>query len=146
MYSGMLHAHSGLRWIALLLLVIAVVNALMKWLGKKPYEKSDKSINAMTMGFIHLQALTGAILYFISPKVMFAGEAMKDSVLRFYTVEHISLMLIAIILVTIGHARAKRMTDSTKKFKNIFWFYDIALVLILVAIPWPFRGLGAGWF
>jgi membrane protein DedA with SNARE-associated domain len=71
---------------------------------------------------------------------------MKDTVLRFYLVEHIALMLVAIILITVGYVKAKKKSDPVKKNRTILIYYAIGLILILVSIPWPFRGLGAGWF
>ena len=72
---------------------------------------------------------------------------MKDALYRFFTVEHSLMMTIAMVLITIGHAKSKKKENDTAKFKTIAVFYTIALVLILAAIPWPFRtALGAGWF
>ncbi len=71
---------------------------------------------------------------------------MKDSVMRFFAVEHILMMLIALVLITMGHVKAKKSTESSAKFKHIIVFFGIALILILAAIPWPFRDLGAAWF
>ena len=71
---------------------------------------------------------------------------MKVELLRFYGMEHILVMIIAIVLVTIGHGKAKRALDVTKKHKTIILYYSIGLLLILASIPWPFRKLGAGWF
>ena len=71
---------------------------------------------------------------------------MKDSLLRFFLVEHIGLMLIAVLLVTIGYIKSDREENILKKHKKLLVYYSIALLVILAAIPWPFRGLGAGWF
>jgi len=71
---------------------------------------------------------------------------MKDSTLRFYAVEHISVMVIAIILVTIGYRIAKSSKTEYTKYKRIFWYFFIALVLMLSRIPWPGMIEGAGWF
>jgi membrane protein DedA with SNARE-associated domain len=99
------------------------------------------------IGRTHIQLLGGLILYFISPYVKFEGGVMKDAVARFYTVEHISMMLIAVALITIGYSKAKRAANSAAKGKTTFWFYLIGLLVILAAIPWPFRsGLGGGWY
>jgi membrane protein DedA with SNARE-associated domain len=95
---------------------------------------------------MHLQLVIGFVLYFISPKVIFSASSMKDSVLRFFLVEHISLMIIAVVLITIGYVKSNRAADEMKKHKKLIIYYTIALVLILASIPWPFRGLGAGWF
>jgi membrane protein DedA with SNARE-associated domain len=78
--------------------------------------------------------------------VVFSAASMKDSVLRFFLVEHISLMIIAIILITVGYVKSDRAADEFRKHKLLIIYYSIALILILISIPWPFRGLGAGWF
>lgn len=146
MYNGLLHAHSGLRWVVLILLVLAVIKALSGWLGKKGYSNGDRKLALFTMIFTHIQLLLGLGLYFISPKVAFSGDVMGNTLLRFYTVEHLVMMLIAIILITVGHKKSKTPNRDIEKHKNIAIYYGIALVLILAAIPWPFRELGAGWF
>lgn len=146
MYSILTHAHSGLRWLVLLFLVLAIVNAARKMgNAQASFGATDKRLSLFALIFTHIQLILGLILYFISPKVQFSAETMSDSILRFYTVEHLSLMLIAIVLITVGYSKAKRQ-EGGKKFKTTFWYYLIGLVLILVSIPWPFRGLGAGWF
>ncbi len=145
MYDILRHAHSGLRWLVLIALLFAIVNAFSKK-GKSAFSSGDKKSALIALIFTHLQFVIGLILYFVSPKVVFDGAAMKDSVLRFYLVEHISLMLIAVVLITIGYSKAKRLTDDSKKFAKIGWFYLIGLILILISIPWPFRNLGGSWF
>lgn len=71
---------------------------------------------------------------------------LSDKLYRFYSVEHTTGMLIAIILITIGYSRSKRATDAITKQRLIGIFYGIGLLLILASIPWPFRIVGAGWF
>jgi membrane protein DedA with SNARE-associated domain len=79
--------------------------------------------------------------------VQFIEGWMKSPLLRFYGMEHLAGMLIAIVLVTIGHSKSKKATESSDKFKAIKFWYVLALILILAFIPWPFRTvLGAGWF
>jgi membrane protein DedA with SNARE-associated domain len=79
-------------------------------------------------------------------KVVFSATSMKDSLTRFFLVEHLALMIIAIVLITIGYIKSDREDDMMKKQKLLLIYYTIALILILVAIPWTFRALGAGWF
>ena len=143
MLQGLLHAHSGIRWIVLLLIIINVINALGGLSGNKVFTDRDKKLSLFALIFTHLQALLGIALYFLDKsKVQFNENTMSNDMIRFYTVEHTLMMLIAVILVTIGNRSAK-----AGKVKQVFWFYFIALVLILAAIPWPFReNLGAGWF
>ena len=143
MNSILAHTHSGLRWVVLGLLVYAILNALRK---KSTYEKSDRLLNMFTMVSLHIQLVIGLVLYFTSSKVSFVEGWMKVKLLRFYGMEHILVMIIAIVLVTIGHGKAKRALDVTKKHKTIILYYSIGLLLILASIPWPFLNLGAGWF
>lgn len=147
MYNGLNAAHSGLRWIVLLLLILAIGIAFRKVRSGSAFGDNDRRIALFALIATHLQLITGLILYFISPKVQFVSGVMKDAVLRFYTVEHISLMLIAIALITIGYTKAKRRETADRKFRAIASYYGIGLLLILISIPWPFReNLGAGWF
>ena len=142
MLQGLLHAHSGLRWIVLLLIIINVINALGFLSSNKVFTERDKKLSLFALIFTHLQALLGIILYFLDrSKVQFKEKTMSTDMIRFYTVEHTLMMLIAVILVTIGNRNAKAGNG-----KRVFWYYFIALLLILAAIPWPFRDLGAGWF
>ncbi|MDX1685498.1 MAG: cytochrome B [Saprospiraceae bacterium] len=146
MYNILQHTHSGFRWIVLILLVLSVVEIFIKWRRGKEYVKLDKLRSLGTMVAMHIQLLLGLILYFISPNVQFSGASMKDSMLRFFLVEHPLLMILAIVVVTIGYVRHKSHEASAKKFKTIFWYYLIALILVLIGIPWPFQDYGAGWY
>lgn len=150
MYIGLLHLHSALRYVVLVLLIIAVIKAWMNWQGKKEFEPGDKKIYLFTLIAAHIQLLVGLILYFVSPIVdqVFVdfGAAMKDAMLRFWGVEHFSMMLIAIILITIGYSSSKRTVDAIAKHKKIAIFYLIGLALILFAIPWPFSNVPRPWF
>lgn len=140
----LIKSHSGLRWIVLVLLVAAIVNAAMK---KKSgtYSAGDKKLNLFAMMFLHIQLLIGFALYFTSPKVDF--EYMFENPMnRFYGLEHVFGMLLAIILATVGYSKSKRADDNNKKHRTIFIAYFFALILIVASIPWPFRNLGGGWF
>ena len=145
MYTGLLHAHSGLRWVALILLIYSIINAFQKK-NSGAFTNKDRKLSVFTLMSIHIQFVIGLILYFISPKVSFASGFMKDTILRFYAMEHILMMLIAVVLITVGHVKAKKASEDAKKFKLISTFFLIALLLIIAAIPWPFRNLGGAWF
>jgi len=129
----------------LIFLIVAIANAFSK---KKSgtWTPKDRKLSAMTMGMVHLQFVIGLVLYFISPKVSFTEGFMQNSVLRFYAVEHITMMIIAIALISIGHSKAKKATIDSKKFGAIATFYLIGLIIMLASIPWPFRNLGGAWF
>ncbi len=142
MYPILLHVHSVMRWIVLILIIINVINALGGLNGKKVFSARDKRLSLFALIATHLQAVLGLIMYWMSPKVQFSSDTMSNSMLRFFTMEHTLMMLIAIVLVTIGNRMAK-----TGRVKQVFWYYFISLLIILAAIPWPFReALGSGWF
>lgn len=145
MNSILTHAHSGLRWVAIILLLLAIVNAFTA----KTFEKKHKMINLFTMITLHTQLLLGLILLKISGKVSFMEGWMKEEpgIFRFYGMEHLAGMLVAIILITLGYSKSKRGTTDAEKFKPIKLFYLIGFILILASIPWPFRtALGGSWF
>lgn len=146
MYNGLLHAHSGLRWIALILLIVAILNALISK-GKNSYAKKDKMINLFAMIMMHTQLLIGLILYFISPKVLFVKGWMKVEMTRFFGMEHLLIMLIGIVVITIGRKKAEKLSNANAKHSKIVVWYTIGLLIILAGIPWPFReALGGQWF
>lgn len=146
MLTGLVHAHSGLRWVVLILLVVATFMSLLKWRSNAPFLESDRKLNFFTMLSTHIQLLLGLALFFMSQKVAFVAERMKDPVTRFFTVEHSVMMLLVIVLVTIGYSRSKKAAEDAQKFRTAFIFFLIALIVLLAGIPWPFRNLGAAWF
>lgn len=146
LYTALKHSHSGLRWVVLILLVLAIVKAASKRRGGSVYPGKDK-LALFGMISVHVQLLLGLVLYlWLSPLVSFEGNIMGNAVTRFYTVEHLVGMLIGITLVTVGYSRAKRQAELNKGWKTISTFYLLGLLVILASIPWPFRNLGAGWF
>ncbi len=136
----LIHAHSGLRYVVLGLLIASVAVAYSKW---KNNDQDDSKIYLFAFIATHTQLLIGLILYMISPKVDFSQ--MSVAMFRFFTVEHTFMMLIAIVLVTIGKIKSKKLVGANKH-RTILYFYILALLIIIVAIPWPFRNLGSGWF
>jgi len=152
MYTGLLHTHSFVRWIMLVLLVATVFRSYNGWKSKRSFTPGDKKLSLFTLVFSHIQLLVGFLLYMVSPAVQQAlpdmGAAMKDKYLRFWAVEHISIMLIAIIIITIGYSLAKRAASDADRFRKLFFYFLVSLLLILATIPWPFTttGAGRGWF
>ncbi|WP_294671548.1 hypothetical protein [uncultured Fluviicola sp.] len=144
--GALVHVHSGLRWLALALLLFAIVNAILKLKSGK-YEKGDKMLNLFAMVLLHIQILIGTILSFVTGKISYAEGWMKNPQYRFFGLEHILLMVIAVTLITIGRKKAEKAIDPAKKHKTILIWYVIVLVIIFLAIPWPFRtALGGSWF
>lgn len=141
MYTGFLHAHSGLRWLVLILIVVSIALAFVGWIKKREWTKTDQTSSLFLMIFMDIQFLVGIVLYlFLSPMTKAAfndfGAAMGNSALRFYAVEHILMMVIALALVHIGRAKTKKDIAPWKKHRVAAIFYTISLLVILAAIPW----------
>lgn len=136
MYTAFKHLHSGLRYVVLLLLIITILTAISGVLGKKTYTEGNRKLNLFTLISAHIQLLVGLALYTMSTMVSFSdmGNVMKSVNLRYWTVEHVVMMVIAIVLITIGHAKSKKASNSIAKHKSIAIFYTIALVIIIAAI------------
>jgi len=141
--QALISAHSGLRWIALLLLLLAIFNAFTA----KSYEKKHRLVNLFTMITFHIQLLIGLVLYYNYMTSKIGENWMQNDAWRFFGMEHLSGMLLAIVAITIGHSKSKKGVDAAAKFKAIKVWYVLAFILVLAFIPWPFRTeLGAGWF
>lgn len=140
-YSFFKELHSGFRYIVLILLLIAIIRAWADWMGKKPYSEGNRKLNLFTMISVHTQLLFGLVLYFLSPFVQFTGEMMKQRDSRYWTVEHLTAMIIAIILITIGHSKSKKAALPEAKHKAIAIFYTLGLVIIVATIILSQRGL-----
>ena len=141
MYTGLLHSHNMFRWLVLIMLVVSIILGLAGWFGKKDWTKKDNLSGLLLTIFIDIQFIIGFILYaVVSPltKAAFAdfGLAMKNADLRFYAVEHVLMMAFALALVHIGRVKSKNALESGKKHRSAAIYYGIALIVILLAIPW----------
>lgn len=131
MYTGLLHTHSLLRYFVLIALVVMIIKALLGLVNKQPFGKWDNKISLYLLIFTHLQFLTGLILYFVSPFVKFGPDTMSNKFTRYWTVEHVFGMLIAVALITAARTTSKRMTDDVAKHKRLLIFNLIALIIIV---------------
>jgi hypothetical protein len=142
MYSILLFFHSLFRWLVLSSLIYAIARAYRGLRSARPFTKADDSIRHWTATIAHIQLMLGCTLYFISPVIKQLFADLKKSIaykeLTFFGIVHMSLMLTAIILITIGSALAKRKTAPEDKFRTMLRWFSIALTLIFIAIPWPF--------
>src|SRR3954469_21829796 len=152
LYSILLHAHSIGRWVILLLLLIAIFNSLVA--GGRPFIKSDNTTGLLLTISADLMLLIGLALWYFGAygyhQIQNQGmnTAMQDPVARFFAVEHITAMVFAIIFIHIGKAQAKKkIADNIKHRRTVIW-YLLALIVILISIPWPFMqvGAGRGWY
>jgi hypothetical protein len=113
---------------------------------KSKYSKFDNALSNANLSFVHIQVILGLILYFISPKVIFKAESISNSMLRFFLIEHVILMLIAAIAITVGYRFIKKANAPFDKHLNTFLFCTASLLLIVFSIPWPWKQLGGSWF
>ncbi|MCB0443161.1 MAG: hypothetical protein KDC50_03845 [Flavobacterium sp.] len=138
MYELIQKLHSWWAYLALLVLFIAVVNAFLGYTSKKMFSSKDLRISLFALIFTHIQLLLGLAVFFVSQKGLkaFGVEgAMKNAELRLTMLEHPLINIIAIALITIGWSKHKKVAQELK-FKKIFFFYGIGLVLILSRLPW----------
>lgn len=141
MYTGLFHTHSLLRYFILIALVVVIVKAVLGLISKQPYGKWDNKLGLYLFIFTHMQLLIGLVLYFVSPFVKFGSETMSDKTTRYWTVEHITMMLIAVVLITLARITSKRMTDDSAKHKRMLIFNALALILIIATITMSGRRL-----
>lgn len=132
MYTYILYLHSILRWLILIFLVVNII-AIATSNAKIKYSK-------WLLISAHTNLLVGLYQYFAGDwgysliKQYGFDAVMKNDTYRFWAVEHISGMIVAVIFITIGHSALKR---SNNKKANMF--FVLALILIIAVIPWPFR-------
>ena len=150
--KALIAAHSGWRYVILILLVMAIIYGKQTASGKKPFEGGTKKMGMFTMIAVDIQLLGGLVLYFffMASQTMFKMGKLKDqmgiSEFRNIAVEHAIGMLIALVLIHIGYSKAKKALNDTEAGKKQYVFYLIALIVILLSIPWPFLHPERGWF
>lgn len=145
MYSILLATHSLLRWLVLTSLLYSIFIAYRGWLLKKPYTKVDDLVRSVTTTIVHIQLVIGVWLYCISPVVHYFlhnfSEGVRNRQIRFFGMEHITMMAIAVTVFTIGSSKARRKTVDREKFKTMAIWFTVALPIILSSIPWSFSPL-----
>jgi len=139
MYTGLLHLHSGVAYLALLALAIVFIYALFGSLSGKEFTEKDRKIAMVAFILSHIQLLVGLILYFVSPlgfQLLTSEGTMSNSAARLTALEHPLINILAIVIISIGYIRAKKISLSRAKFRSIYMAYAIGLVLVLSRIPW----------
>ena len=150
LYRIFITVHSGLRWVLLALLLTVIVQAVRSWRSAAPFEKKHRILVAATVGMADLQLLLGLGLYFgltdrFKTLIADPGNVMRTSELRFFAVEHIFGMLLALALLHVTSVRAKRAEDHTTAWKRIMIGFIVALLIIAASIPWPFMPASRPW-
>lgn len=139
MYSFLVTAHSYNRYLLLAALLFVLYRAYTGWLGSKPFEKADNAASAALLGLTHLQLVLGLVLYAgVSTwtKTAFAdmGSAMKNSWLRYFAVEHIAIMLIAVVMIQLGRTFSKKAATDAQKHRKLAIYTTLGVLLILLSL------------
>lgn len=151
MYSILTGLHSMMRWLVLASLVYGMYRAYRGWFTAKRFSRFDNSVRHTTATIAHIQLMIGLLLYFISPLVSYFLHNFKTAVherqVRFFGMEHSIMMLLGIVVITIGSAKAKRKITDKAKFRTMAIWFTIGLLIILSSVPWPFSPLvSRPWF
>ena len=148
--QALLVIHNLLRWLIIIFGIWTVLKSISGLAGKREFTASDGRSNFFFMLCMDIQLLVGLGLYFSGEwfdQLKHLGDAMKDTRLRFFTMEHELMMIIAWVLVHAGRVMVKKAPSSSAKFKKSLLFFGIVLLLILISAPWPFReAVGRPWF
>lgn len=142
MFPILLALHSLTRWLILITIIWSIVSAYRGYKKHRKFTKADNWLRLVTVSFVHIQLITGGWLYWISPIVDYFlnnfSVAVHQTQARFFGMEHITMMVLGVSLVTIGSSLARRKKKDQEKFKAIYVWYSIALLVIFFSIPWEF--------
>ena len=136
MYHFIQKFHSGWAYLALLLVVFAVINSFLGMSSRKEFTTKDRKTALIGLIGTHIQLVVGLLLYFVSPLGKASLGNMTDAAVRLTSLEHPLINIIAILFITIGWSKHKKATTSIAKFRSIAVFYGLGLFLILIRIPW----------
>lgn len=140
MYVGLLHLHNATRWLVLIAAVIAIAVAVIGLLRRSEWGRGAKLSSLAFLIVMDTQLVIGLLLYGVSPLVRAAmGDmslAMSNTQLRFYLVEHLLLMVVAVALTHVGYTLAKRAPSAAAAYRRASLFFTLALVAVLAGIPW----------
>ena len=133
--------HSYWAYLILVVLTLAVLKSFFGYFANKDYDANAFRVSLLTLIVSHIQLLIGILLYFSSVRFglwsdLGLVEVMKNADLRLYLIEHPTINILAVVLITMGYSKHKKKLVSKPKYKTIAIFYTIALVLILSRIPW----------
>lgn len=151
--DGLVLLHSIIRWLLLIVAVICIIRAYKGIRNNSIFLPQDKLLYKLLLSFCHSQLLLGLILYIFGAwgikniQQMGMAAIMKNSLFRFFAMEHILIMLVAILIIQMGSIKLKKVNTDYLKYKTILVYISIGLGLILISIPWPFRELflNRGW-
>jgi hypothetical protein len=145
MYFILITLHSIFRWAVVISLLFAIYRGLRGWTGQHLFSPVDNTVRHVTATIAHIQLMLGYVLYFNSPLVAYFRahyhDALKQLDFLFFGLLHIILMTISVIVITIGSSMAKRQSNDRDQFRTMATWFIIGLIIIFIAIPWPFSPL-----
>ena len=141
LYPIVLALHNIVRWIVVIFAVLALVRAYRGWLGKRPWTDQDRRAGVFFGSAMDTQLLLGLLLYvLLSPITKAAlaniGAVMGDAGMRFFAVEHLFYMFLAVVFAHLGSMFARRGSDSTVKHRVAAIWYTLSILAVLLGIPW----------
>lgn len=145
MYQTFIFLHSFFRWFVVLSLLCALLRAFNGYRTGRNFSATDNTVRHWTATIAHIQLVLGIMVYMKSPIIHYFWRHFKEAVtnwdILFFALIHLIAMVVAIVLITIGSALAKRRPDDKAKFRTMLFWFGLALLLIILAIPWPFSPL-----
>ncbi|WP_126650808.1 hypothetical protein [Chryseobacterium aureum] len=142
MYQTLTFLHSLTRWLVLISLMYTVYRSFKGYFSNGKFTGTDNAARHWTATIAHLQLVIGMIFYFKSPVIQYFWkhfhQAKESSEHLFFGIIHISMMVTAVIIITVSSALAKRKLSDKEKFKTMGIGFSMALIIIFIAIPWPF--------
>jgi hypothetical protein len=142
MYSAFLLVHSLLRWVVLAVGLVVIARAIAGLTGRRNWLPGDAAGIRWFNIALDVQFLIGLLLYvWLSPFIRDAwadmAATMRNAPLRFFAVEHLVGMLIGLALAHVGKSRIDKAADAAQKHKLAMIFFGLAMVVVLLSIPWP---------
>lgn len=142
MFETLTFYHSTIRWLVLASLVYSIYRAYKGYFSNAPFSKTDNAVRHWTATIAHIQLIVGIVIYTQSPVIKYFWKNFDEAIgvldFAFFGLLHIILMLTAIVLITVGSAFSKRKEGDKAKFKTMLIWFSISLIIIFIAIPWPF--------
>jgi hypothetical protein len=141
--------HSIVRWLVIVFAVLALVRMFSGWAGRRIWAHADDRVGILFTSMLDLQMLLGLILYFflspITASLLNGTGSISSPGVRFFGVEHILMMLVGVVVAHVGRSISKKAPTSSGKFNRAAILYSLAVVIILLAIPWPFSPVSRPW-
>ena len=130
--SILLMLHSIVRWVIVLVAVVAIVKLALGWLQGGAFKGMDRGLVAGFSGLMDLQATLGIVF------LLWNGLATEIGFPR-HRIEHAFVMIIAAVVAHLP-ARWKNAADATR-FRNSLLAIVVSLVLVYIGVA----TLPGGW-